>query len=162
MCKLCKLCKLCSRSYGNVRGTLTTGTGMFQPAKWASPYSDLANRRQHIARPYSSVLRILKHIDDVISWQTGGSFWTDRSSSFSSVRQVHTTESCFHEQYLAEKHKFALFLSVCLIYRTHHALFAWAGNMSFAKHNEDHNSKVKKDHQARNIQTGSSLPVWLC
>ena len=151
-------------------GTLTTGTGMFQPAKWATPYSDLANRRQHTAHCwmlYSSVLRILKHIDDIIVLHIGGSSWTD--SSFSSLREVHTTESCFHEQYLAENHKFALFPSACLTLSTqhdlshpHHALFAWAGNVSFAKHNEDHNSKVKKDHQACNIQTGSTLPVWLC
>ena len=60
----CQSGECSSRSYGNVSancaaghmvmsgGTLTTGTGMFQPAKWASPYSDLANRRQLTAYCY--------------------------------------------------------------------------------------------------------------
>ena len=71
---------------------------------------------------YSSVLWILKHIDDIIVLHIGGSSWTDRSSSFSSVRQVHTAESCFHEKYLAENHKFALFPSACLTLSTQHDL----------------------------------------
>ena len=36
--------------------------------------------------------------------------------------QAHTTESCFHEQYLAENHKFALFPSACLTLSTQHDL----------------------------------------